>query len=303
MGIVIFGREPTIPMRLEQRIAEASPANEIRVDSFEDYDDCHKFCKSQQTIGFVIIDENCGELSPSSVLANLCTSFEQATGITGFGLLLHSGDETVKGLKEVRSESRFLDYVDRQSILDLQRTKATLDAAWQSVIDRTENQNIPTALERTLRSIAEANGLSSDDQRFTERLTTILISTLNVSWLDVFSLRWIHVLTCLSIHAPESISRHLQLKSLIGRAEYLPSGDVKSIALSSAPLTQRLSSVIKILCEARHTNMLASILDDIQKSAPARGGAIIKSLIKNKGTILDIDKQENSHSNNLNRAG
>jgi hypothetical protein len=34
INIVIFGRTPILPMKIEQAIAAASPANEVRVDSF-----------------------------------------------------------------------------------------------------------------------------------------------------------------------------------------------------------------------------------------------------------------------------
>jgi len=135
INIVVYGKTPLLPMQLEQAIAQASPANEVRIDSFEDYDQAYDFCKAQKNIGFIFVLENSGEVLAADVFRQLGVHYE-SKGWPCFGVLLHEKEKTMMGYLSLQKNKNLIAYHPVQDLLDGDKTFNTISEVWKSFVSK-----------------------------------------------------------------------------------------------------------------------------------------------------------------------
>lgn len=290
LGILVYGQTPMVPMQIEQSIAGASPNNEVRVDSFEDYEDAYNFSKEKGDIGFIFLLEDCGKLPPADVFKQLSRPYENR-GWKSFGVLVHNGVESIQGLKILRDHPQIVDYVSVEDLKDKVKTAALLDQIWEKFYKGFESSLLPQPLQETLWSVAQKE-LSEDSRHFIDRVSTILASKLNVSWMESVALRWQPVVATVEKLDKTVIEPHPTIQNICKLAEPLPLKSLKDVVASKEPLVKRINTAALIMDQLRKTGMLENELTVIATMNKPGAGAMIKHIALSRAKILDLSKQE-----------
>jgi hypothetical protein len=292
LNILVFGKTPMLPMKIEQAISSASPANEIRVDSFEDYDDAYDFSKARTNVGFIILTENCGGLPIDNVFRQLSRPYEER-GWPVFGALVYEGKETFVGLRTVQKLRNILCYLPVSAILESSQVASTLDDIWSKFTDAFEEAVIPVALQRTFLSIASPS-LSSESVRFISRVSTLLCSNLNVSWIDQVAIRWGFVVESVRSLDPKAIEPHASLERIckLAHSDTLKNAQVPEIIASSETLCARIAMLSSALNVARIESRLSEELQKAAAGLRPGGPALLRQLTKSRDQIVRIAEEE-----------
>src|SRR5688500_10249290 len=134
MNLVVFGSSPTIPMKIEQVLSQVSPTNEVRVESFENYEEALDYCKKQKSVGLIFILENCGPFLPKDVFEQLARPY-RSRGLPAYGVLIHEKGESIFGLRTLRNNEDFLEYLPLNSLIDSKIATETMEKIWQNYIN------------------------------------------------------------------------------------------------------------------------------------------------------------------------
>lgn len=293
VGHLIFSGEDLTPMKIEQSLAQASPANEIAFDSFEHYGDALEHCKERNDAGFFVIDETHSSLPVKDVFQNLSSAFEKASGFTAYGAIFHRGRESVEGYRLMVDEPRLLEYVSLDDLLDPRSAHDFLNNVWQKYVDRFEQHLVPDPLQKTYSKMAEVNGFGKEDQQFTARLTNLLANDLNLSWLDMQALRWVHMTRALNKGESKVMDANPRLANVCQLAEF-PAADLSDpVATIKQDLTlpKRLAATVDLLNQARHGHQLEQTIDTVAKKAKPGQPILLRLLKRKKHQILAIGNE------------
>jgi hypothetical protein len=274
-------------MKLEQALAAATPANECKIDSFENYADALDHCKESRSVGFFLVSENVGELPLADVFEQLARPYE-AKGFPAFGALLHEAGESFIGHRLLQKSSRVIDYLPSSSLLERSNTGETIDRLWNRFIDSFESSIIPLPLQQTLVSIARAR-LDDASRNFRDRVSQLLSANLNVSWLDSVALRWAPVVTAVQAMAPDALKPHSMLTQICAQLDASASTkNIEESIASKAPLASRVSRVCELLDQARMTGSLESELLRIGTQSKPGASALLRHLAAKRERIVRL---------------
>jgi hypothetical protein len=299
LSIVIFGRTPLIPMRVEQAIAAAAPALETRTDSFEDYAQAFDHCKEKKSVGFILLHENCGELPIESVFKQLASHYE-AKGVPCFGVLLHEGTKSFSGYQAMSREPRLIDYIPASDLLEPANTGETLLRLWHSYAEAFEAILVPEKLQSTLECLV-ASQLDISSIEFQRRTTTLLTANLNISWVEQVALKWVHVIQALKASGSEALKANQGLEAMCKLAEFSTQDtDAIAIAQSRKSLCSRTASIVHLLNVARLNGTLPEFLALVSTQSKPGAAALIRHLAMGRSRIIrfseeckHVERQEN----------
>jgi len=285
LNVLVFGKTPLLPMKLEQSIAAAAPAIETRIDSFENYDDAFDHCKAAKSVGLIVMTENCGELPIEHVFRQLGTHYE-AKGVPCFGTLLYEKEKSFLGYQALQKNDRILSYLPTTALLNPADTPSTLMELWSSYSKSFEETLAPNKLKETLISLASTN-IGADSIEFMRRTTTLLTSNLNLSWLEIIALKWVHVVDELKANQSQALHPNRGLVELARMAEFdhREGGDLVQIAQKKNSLCSRTAQTIHTLNKARLDGTLSNLLAWSSTQAKPGSPAIIRQISQNKSNI------------------
>lgn len=291
MSIAIVGSSPTLPMRIEQAFAESSPGNELIVSSFERYEDAYDFVKERRDVGLLVLLDNTGELPPLQVFRELAKPFE-TRGFRAFSLFVHEGQERFDILRGMRDDRRILDYIPATTMLDPTKAPATIDDLWTKFSAAFEESVIPLPLQESLRSIAtrhvDANSLSVYD-----RTVNVLSAELNLSWMDLFAVRWAPTVESVVQNGSGALDPHPQIVALTAPAtvpENLKGRPIEEIARDKSPLPVRLSCLARQLsglAPAELSGELNRLAGTVKPGAPA----LLRHLVRLRDRIAEFSTE------------
>lgn len=291
LTLLVYGKRPMAPMQIEQAVANASPANEVKIESFEEYDDALDFCKSQRDVGFVLLHENCGNLPTADVFRQLAKPYEKK-GWPCFGVLIHDGTESITGLKTMQQCSNLLKYISIQDLLDKRKTALILDDVWENFSIAFQRHVIPRALEETFLSLAKPE-LTTTDVHFMDRVNTLLAASLNLSWIETISLRWAPIVGAVRNRNPSALEPHEALVQIcsLSNSSSAPN-DMLEIFQTKTTLCTRLGHSIVALNRLRQNKMLDSFLKTLGTQNKPGAPALLRLIVNERDKILQIAHEE-----------
>lgn len=284
MHFLIYGKDALVPMKLEQTFALARPADEIKFDSFEDYDQAYDFAKENKNVGLVFLLENCGEMDLNSVFKQFSKLGDHQDCC--FGVLLHNGQESFKGLRAMRDNENFIAYYDVNDLLDQDKAPFLLKEIWEKYQEAFEKQIIPSALAQTYRSMALLH-VTEEELNFRSRLCTLLTGEMNVSWKEGFLLKWHPILEVLEkdegnvLHANKALTDYYQAIK--------PKSDLKDIteiANAEIGVAQKVAAATTVL--ASQGADLENYLSTTLASVSPRSKALLRTMKRHQARILEF---------------
>lgn len=294
MHFLIYGQDPLVPMKLEQAFAQARPADEIRFDSFENYDQAYDFAKENKNVGLVFMLENCGEMSLTSVLTQLSKQTELQN--VCFGILLHNGEESFKGLRAMKDNNQFIAYYDVNDLLDPDKTQFLLEEIWSKYQEALEKTVIPVALAQTYRSIALLHQ-GEEDINFTQRLCTLLSSEMNLTWQEGFALRWFPVLRILENDERSLLQANKQLMSFYEIIKpSIKFNSLLEIANSEIGVAQKVASATTLVSDSARSGQLEQFLSKELKEVSPRSKALLRILKRHQQRILEFSNYSSNQN-------
>lgn len=287
LNLVVFGKTPLLPMKLEQALAKASPSNEVRIDSFEDYDQAFDFCKAQKNVGFIFMLENSGNAGAAATFKQLASHYE-TNGWPAFGALLHEGERTFAGYQAAASQPNFLTYQCVSDFLDPSRCANSVNELWYKFVSAFEASVIPEKLQETLRSLVSSE-FGTDDFQFTERATTLLVSQLNISWVENVAIRWSPIVELLKKTTPSALAPNealVQIATLASSKNRF--SDLGQAIRSEGSLCARVSAAIHGLNIARKNGTIESELASLATLSRPGAPALLRRIVLVRDRILSI---------------
>ena len=286
LSIVIYGKTPLMPMKLEQSIAKASPSNEVRIESFEDYDQAFDFCKAQKNIGLIFILENSGEVLAADIFKQLSTHYE-SKGWPCYGILFNENTKSMLGYLSLQNNKNIIGYFSVQDLLDQNKAFNTLNEIWKIFVNSFESFVIPEKLQDTLKTLAEPE-ISRSAYDFRTRTSTIISSRLNISWLEMIAIRWQPIVEALSKTYPQVLNSNPALLQISEKAKPLDLDDLYDVIKANASLPSRIVTVTRILDKARSSGNLGVLLDALATKAKPGAPALLKQITNSKEYILSV---------------
>ena len=286
MHFLIFGQDPLVPMKLEQSFSQARPSDEIKFDSFESYDQAYDFAKDNKNIGLIFILENCGDLALNSVFNQL--SSQTCNQEICFGVLVHNGQESFKGLRAMKDNDQLIAYQNVNDLIDPDRASFFLKEIWDKYQEAFEKKIIPPALAQTYRSMALLH-VDEESLNFRQRLCSLLSSEMNLSWQEGFLLKWHPILEILEKDEGKVLTANNTLLSLYetirpdSRAE-----DLFEISNSDENIGKKVAAATSILSKAAHQNQLEIFLKSLLSNVSPRSKALLRSMKRNEQKILEF---------------
>ena len=293
MNVLVFGKTPLSPMKVEQAIATAAPANEVRVDSFEDYSDALDHCKNKRNAGFIFLLEDVGDLPLNDVFTQLSRPYE-AKGWPAFGVLVYERAESIKGLRAMQSNPHLLSYLPLSDILDRERVSVVLQDLWSKFIAGFESHILPLSLQETLISLAK-DRISEESIHFCDRVSQLLSSNLNVSWIDAIALRWGLVINAVKKSAPAALLPHTMLVQICDELNSNQTSAVlETIVTSKLPLASRVYQTSLLLDQARIDGNLTEQLTRISTMNKPGAPTLVRHIASNRDRILSVAQEEST---------
>jgi len=287
INIMVFGKTPLLPMKIEQAMAAASPSNEVRIDSFEDYNQAYDFTKNQKNVGLIFIQENSDGPLSADTFKQLAIGYE-SKGWPCFGVLVHENSKSMMGYLSMQKNKNLISYISSNDLTSPEKTFATLNDVWINFVDAIESNIIPQKLQETLLCLASPI-LSNDSFIFRTRVTTTLIQNLNISWLEMLALKWQPVVQALGEVNPDALKPNTALTQITSLATVdKASQNILSAAKSKIGLVNRISTIVNILDESRIKNTLEIELSSVEIENRPGAAALIKQIGKCKEGILQF---------------
>lgn len=283
-------------MRLEQTIAGALPAHEVRLESFEHYDDALSFCKAKKTVGLLMLLADDIEYPLGDLQKNLGSAYTATTGLPCLAVLIGESARGLAGYAAVATNDYFLDYLTVADAFQAAKIKHTMTSIWQNYILRVEAEIIPIPLARTLVALSEAAGLASTSMRFMERVSNLLAAKLNISWLEFLSLRWIHVIETLEqVNSPAYTANpsFAWLANFARTDRTLPPNLIEIVA-SPIDLAGKLSTFCHVADKLRLNGGLEPALRHIKDQTKPASPGFMRIVAAESSAINSIAQQESA---------
>jgi hypothetical protein len=146
---------------------------------------------------------------------------------------------------------------------------------------------LPEKLQDTLRSLAEPtfNRASAD---FTSRVSVLLSSKLNISWIETVALRWHPVVHALKSTYPHVLAPNQMLVNISEMAKGADHESLVEVIRSSDALCARLSQTIALLDRSRKELTLDTTLKDLRAQMKPGAPALLRHIISSSDQILAI---------------
>lgn len=294
LDLLVYGETPLLAMKVEQAIANVTPANEVKIESFEAFETAYDFCRERKSVGFIFMLENTGKTLLTNAFEEMARHYE-AKGLPCFGVILQeeaqSTRTSISAIRAVHTNQKLLACYPCESFIKPGNTAAYLNEMWHLFIQSFEESIVPLPLQKTLLSIAESH-FSNENFLFHTRMLNILSGELNISWLDIFSLRWLPVVRALEKVSPKLLDVNEELANFTKnvRPAIVPTV-IQDCLDKTIPLAMRLSLVLEILANARLTATLEECLADISSAAKPGSPALLRRISQAKDRILMISKE------------
>lgn len=305
VNIVVYGETPLLAMKLEQSIAQISPSDEGRLESFEDYSASLNFCKTSKKVGLVLLSDDIKSAPIAPILKNLGTPYHSARGLQCFGVLMSVGERTIEGYQALAESQNFLAYISVNDVLDSKKTHATWSMIWDEFSARVESSLVPEVLGRTLRALANDVGLDFESQTFMTRATNLICARLNVSWIERISLGWTHVVRALAKNRSSAVSANQSLEWLYRHSQFddLHGLSVEEISQSKSPLANRIAATISNLDEHRRAGSLERRLTELAVTIKPYSPALLRNVVSERDRILSFANQNEITQASQEKAG
>jgi hypothetical protein len=289
LKVVILAKKPMMAMRLEQAIATASPATEVQLSSFESYEQAYTFCKHQKDVGLIFVHENAGDSPFLSVFRELAAHYDNS-GLPAFGVVLFDQEPSGFAEKAIGKNPHLLDYISTSSFFDDGKVHETLRAIWSQYVTTFEEQVLPRALQSSLLAVAEEK-LGAEGIHFLLRLTTNLLSDVNISWLENVAATWAPFLSVVRTSAPAVLTPHEHLTRFIELCQGEPVRDIKTLSVflqGKAPLCKKVTHLASYLEDQRKRGTLEEQLRELAKLSKPGAPKLVRHLAKNIDRILEF---------------
>lgn len=286
LSILVYGNTPTLPMRIEQTLAAATPGNEVRIESFEDYDQAYEHCRNSRNVGFILILENTGSVLAADAFAQLSAHYE-ANGWPCFGVLLYEDAKSFVGYRSLEKNKRLIHYASANEATNPNTAYQFLMDIWNHFVKAFESTVIPEPLQRTLLALA-ASKHSDSSHKFMERVSEIIIPKLNISWIETLAIKWNPVIVALRTTAARSLEANSTLVQISDLANSAHSGNLVSTVSSQQSLCARLTAVLLSLDTLRISGHLVTELEQIANLAKPGAPALLRHIATAKKQIIQI---------------
>jgi hypothetical protein len=286
-GVVILGGAPLMPARIEQSIAAAMPGVEVQLSSFESYDQAYKYCKDNKNVGFLLINENCGDSSFLSTFRELSNHY-LSQELPCFGAILYESEPKPLSERLVSKNPAILDYLSIDALINENTVASTMRHLWDQYVCAFESTVLPKQLQDSLIAIAE-DVYGVDGVCFLLRTGENLLSDLNTSWLEYVAAKWAPLLIAVEKSTPSVLKPHKSIKYLQELAMPLNVcgiDDVIKVLLGKTPIYQKMTTLLCYLNTQRENGALKDSLDKIAALNKPGAPKLVKHVTSNRERLL-----------------
>jgi hypothetical protein len=219
-------------------------------------------------------------------------------GVPAYGMILYDGEPNSFAERSIGKNPQLLDYLHTSSILDQDRTAATLRTIWDQYIGVFENQIIPKALQDSILSVAEEK-MGLDGVHFISRLLVNLMSDINISWLESVAIKWSPFLEVVHTEAPAVLKQHHLLNNFVELCDVQPTNDsqeVISFIGGKGSLPKKVNLLAKYFDSHRRGGSLEEQLRLISNLNKPGAPKLIRHIGKNADRILEFQFDANNLS-------
>lgn len=297
LGICIVGQVPLIPMRLEQSLATALPADETRIESFESYSDAFDFCRESASIGLIVLLENQGSTTVEQVFSQLAKHYEQR-GLPCLGVMVHTHPEASRVYV---SDRRIFAQFNLTDFRNLVTTGGTIRQIWDGYTETFQQLIVPPPLQESI-TAAATDSWSLQSLIFYERAINLLSANLNVSWIDLVAARLYLSIVGAAVHHDVVLKPHEMLRQIVGTVapdSALIGKPLDAQCKDKATLAKRLVAVATTLTTIfQHSG--PSSLADMMAALPAKAvvgaPALLKQLTQCRERLVEFANEGAPHS-------
>jgi hypothetical protein len=280
-----------IPARIEQQIIKVLPHQELNIDSFEAYEQALDYCKQTMNVGVIFIHENCGKQAINAVFDQLAKP-GKASGwpVLGAAIRKHADIESISTLKAMRDCHSLVEYYSENDFEKPEQILNIFATLWDYYIKDVESSLIPEALQDSLRSIIATEN-PPEEKVFYSRISEVLTRQLNLSWQDLFSVKWHYLVNEAAKLAPAALAPHKALKKIVLSDQINKDAESQSlleITSSKKNLSIRTIEVIEKVLAASRSGKLEQLIQEAKTEArPGRPG-LLRTFALESNTILAI---------------
>lgn len=263
VDILVLGGTATRPMNIEQQLADAEPSIEVQLHSFENYNDAFDECKSIGRVGMIFICDDLG-LPVGDIVDNLLEPYQTATGFSGGAVVLYDKDHAPSVNSTIKSSQNILDFYKIDDLMNSAKTRAILGDVWRAYITHASNQIFPTSVKNLVQDYFFEKLGDSTGLEFQGRLINLLSPKLNLSWLDLITLRHAPCLVPLiqaNYHAINSLTLAKRLMSPL--CNVTTPTDLSFSKDKNTDLLERVYRLSLMLEAHRKNGSLETFLDQI----------------------------------------
>ena len=183
-NLLIFGKTPVLPMKIEQTISNALPYLEERLHSFEDYEQAFDHCKESKKINLLIIEIANYDINIDQIVQNFSYHYEKLGFPCGL-VFFHNDNPNVEILRYSIQNKKCIKTIHIKDLLDTSKIKTVFSELWTNYVPTVKNILFPEDVDILLRNyILNTNHNFASSLATKEKLYTLISSNLNISWMQ-----------------------------------------------------------------------------------------------------------------------
>jgi len=216
--VLIFGPLQKTYLAIKTHIEkEASPLS-IQLEHITHFEEAFRHCKNTKNVGFIFLIEP--ESDPDKLIHSfheLCQPYE-TRGFPCFGVLLYQDQKTILGYQIKEACPHIIHYLSIEQFMHPKNASLTLKLLWKRYYKAFEAYILPERLQESI--IETAEGLDAEDLHFLDRVSLLISSEFNSSWLDQFALRWTPLVYSIPFNHQKFLNPHQNLRQILQIQEF-----------------------------------------------------------------------------------
>ena len=287
INILLHSPKPLESMMMEQALAKASPANEVRFDSYENLDDIVNHWKEKSNVGLIVAPD-----TQLDLIEGLVTGFRSDSRVPIYICLYYVDSPLPKILNSIKRSPYVVDYIPSKNLTEPNLVPNTLNSLWERYIDKVDELLVPSALREELLQIASDN----PDIQLCNQLTDLLIQKLNITWSEAIALKWFYSIDALG-KENTAILRNVdplgKVFKAIETSKVFLKDDLIDINLQDTNLVSRITQSVQLLKVHHNQNILLETLDTVSRAIKPGDPSILRIIDNHADQILKIASEIN----------
>mgnify|MGYP000409029517 CR=1 FL=1 len=284
VNVLIFGKTPIVPMKIEQSISRFFPQMEEFIYSYESYEDAFDLAKESKSINLIFFEDCDYEVEQKQIVKNLSYHYEK-TGFPCLFVAFYNSTPNINNFKDLSKISGFLEYIELDLLIG-EGVKSFVEELWSKYVDKVREIIIPHNIESNIRSCFNSAQLKELNKL--ERVSSVLSAELNLDWkskLILNSYFFIQEAKKLEVNLLRDFSGFVKL---VENEINLKSEDMNKAFDKENTLLNRIVFFTNYIIQKNDSINVEEIYEEIKSKSKRKTTALEKEFIRNYATIYDI---------------